>query len=236
MAHGGVVVIQIVEPSSSIQAVEDEVRSVLARAREGDVESLPRLRDLLDNHPEIWTVYGDVAAHARLAWIDVIGGVDLGMKESLERKIAAMRAELVGPSSSPLEGLLAERVIASWLQLAHAEATVAQAANTTMKQVAFAEKRLDAAQRRHLNAIGALATLQRLIPSSLALPALVTAVPDVAPRSEDIATETSPGETANSTEAGGEVVEKRRAEVAEAGTILAFVMPPSRRVCSPRRA
>jgi hypothetical protein len=166
----------------------------------------------------------------------VIGGADLGMKESLERKIAAMRAELVGPSSSPLEGLLAERVIASWLQLAHAEASVAQAANTTMKQVAFAEKRLDAAQRRHLNAIGALATLQRLIPSSPALPYLETAGPDIALQTEDVAIGTSPEVTANSTGAGGEVVEKRPGEAAEAGAILAFVMPPSRRVCSPRPA
>ena len=55
---------RIVEPSSSVQAVEDELRSVIARAHQGDVESLPRLRQLLDNRPEIWNVNGDVAAHA----------------------------------------------------------------------------------------------------------------------------------------------------------------------------
>jgi hypothetical protein len=143
---------------------------------------------------------------------------------------------LVSPSSSPLEGLLAERVVASWLQLAQAEATVALATTSTMKQVEIAEKRLDAAHRRHLNAIGALATLQRLIPSTSALPALETAGPDVAPQTEDVATVTPPGETTNSTEAAGVVAEKRIEEVAEPEAILAFALPTLTRICSPRRA
>jgi hypothetical protein len=236
VAYGGVVVFQLVEQESPIQAVEAEIRTALTRARDGDVEVLPRLRELLDHHPEIWSVYGDAAFHARAAWIDVIGGADLALKESLGRKAAAMRNELVGPSSSPLEGLLAERVVASWLQLAQAEATVAQATNSTMKQVAFAEKRLDAAHRRHLNAIGALATLQRLIPSTPALPALEAASPVVASQMEVVASQTPPGETANSTEAAGEVAEKQLGEVAESAAILAFVMPTPPRRCSHRPA
>jgi hypothetical protein len=147
-----------------------------------------------------------------------------------------MRNELVGPSSSPLEGLLAERVVASWLQLAQAEATVAQATNSTMKQVEFAEKRLDAAHRRHLNAIGALATLQRSIPSNPALPALETAGPDVAPQTEHVATVTPPGGAANPPEAVGETAEKRPGNVAEPEAILAFVLPTPTRTCNPRRA
>jgi hypothetical protein len=209
---------------------------VLTRARQGDVEAFPRLRELLDHYPEIWAVYGDAAFHARAAWIEVIGGADLALKASLGRKAAALRNELVGPTSSPLEGLLAERVVASWLQLAQAEATVAQATNSTMKQVEFAEKRLDAAHRRHLNAIGALATLQRLIPSNPALPALETASPVVASQMETVATVTPPGEMANSTEAAGEVADKRIDEGAEPEAILAFVLPTPPRISSPRRA
>jgi hypothetical protein len=236
VAHGGVDVFHVVEPECPIQSVEDEIRTVLTRARDGDVEALPRLRELLDHHPEIWAVYGDAAFHARAAWIDVIGGADLALKESLGRKAAAMRNELAGTSSSPLEGLLAERVVASWLQLAQAEATVAQATNSPMKQVAFAEKRLDAAHRRHLNAIGALATLQRLIPSTPALPSRETAIPDGQIQTENVTTETPPGVTANSPKPGGEVAEKRPGEVAEAAAILAFVLPAPSRKCSPRPA
>jgi hypothetical protein len=236
MAHGGGGVFGIVEPSSSIQAVEDKIRTMLTRARQGEIEALPLLRELLDHHPEIWSVYGDAAFHARAAWIEVIGGSDLALKESLGRKAAAMRNELIGPTSSPLEGLLAERVVASWPQLAQAEATVALATNSTMKQVEFAEKRMDAAHRRHLNAIGALATLQRLIPSSPALPALDSASPDVAPQTEDVATVTPPGGTTNSTEVAGVAAEKRLDEVAATGKILAFVLPTPPRICSPLRA
>jgi hypothetical protein len=236
VAHGGVVVFQVVEPESPIQAVEAEIRTVLTRARDGDVEALPRLRELLDHHPEIWAVYGDAAFHARAAWIDVIGGADLALKESLGRKAAAMRNELVGPSSSPLEGLLAERVVASWLQLAQAEVTVAQATNSTMKQVAFAEKRLDAAHRRHLNAIGALATLQRLIPSTPALPSRETTIPDGQIQPEKVMTGTPSGVTASLATPGDKAAEKRPGEVAEVAAILAFVMPTPPRMCSHRPA
>jgi hypothetical protein len=166
----------------------------------------------------------------------VIGGADLALKESLGRKAAAMRNELVGPSSPPLEGLLAERVVGSWLQLAQAEATVAQATNSPMKQVAFAEKRLDAAHRRHLHATGALATLQRWMPSTPALPSRETTIPDGQIQTEKVMPETSPGVTADLAKPDDKVAEKQLGEVTEAGAILAFVMPTPPRICTPRPA
>jgi hypothetical protein len=131
---------------------------------------------------------------------------------------------------------LADRVISSWLQLAQAEVTVAQATNSTMKQLAFAEKRLDAAHRRHLNVIGALATLQRSMPSTPALPSLETTIPDGVTQTEKVTTETPPRVTVNLTTPGDEVAEKQLGEVAEAAAILTFVMPAPPRICSPRPA
>jgi hypothetical protein len=218
------------------EAVQVELREVFDRARRGDLNALPRLRELLDDRPELWRSYGDVAKHALASWIKLIAGDELALEESLGRKAAAMRNELVSPSSSPLEGRLADRVIASWLQLAQAEATVAQATNSTMKQLAFAEKRLDAAHRRHLNAIGALATLQRLMPSTPALPSLETTIPRGEAPTENITTEAPPGETANLAKPSDEVPEERLGEVAEAAAILAFVLPTSPRMGSPRPA
>jgi len=48
-----------------------------------------------------------------------------------------------------------------------AEAAVAAATRTTIKQLGYAEKRLDSAHRRHIHAIGALATLRRLLPREI---------------------------------------------------------------------
>jgi hypothetical protein len=46
------------------EAVQVELREVFDQARQGDLEALSRLRELLDDRPELWQPYGDVAKHA----------------------------------------------------------------------------------------------------------------------------------------------------------------------------
>jgi len=143
---------------------EAEIRDLLERARRGDADALPGLRAALDGHPEVWRSYGDLAAHAQAAWIGLIGGPDLALGEALGRRAAALRAELAGPASTPIEALLAERVVACWLQVNYSDAAAAQAGGVSLKQAAFAQQRQDAAHRRYLTALGALATVRRLLP------------------------------------------------------------------------
>jgi hypothetical protein len=153
-------------PATPGSAAEDEVRAVLERARRGDAASLPALRAALDEHPEIWEQYGDLAAHALQSWLGLICGDDLSLKESLDRKLSEMTAELAGPAPSPLETLLVGRVVATWLQLHHADIVAARAVDVSIRQADFAIGRQDSANRRHLQAIGALATVRRLLGSA----------------------------------------------------------------------
>ena len=60
----------------------------------------PRLRRAPGRTPK-WRSYGDLAAHAQRSWVELIGGPDLTLKESLERKVAAMKADLTGPEPTP---------------------------------------------------------------------------------------------------------------------------------------
>ena len=140
--------------------------TLLDRARRGDPDVMPELRRVLDAQPEIWQTCGDLASHARTAWIELAAGDNLVARESLTRQVAAQEAELAGPSPSPLERLLVERVVACWLQVHHADAMVAQMRDVTLKQAKFAQERQDRAHRRYLQAIGALAMLRKLLPSS----------------------------------------------------------------------
>lgn len=48
---------------------------------------------------------------------------------------------LVGPAAPAPERLLAERVVASWLQVDHAYAMAAQAADSSLRLATFALKR-----------------------------------------------------------------------------------------------
>jgi hypothetical protein len=161
------------------QPALDELHQLVARARAGDLEVLPQLRAVLAEHSEVWRC-GDVAIMARDSWITLIAGQDLAMKELLTRNAEALRAEVVGPDPSPLERLLADRIVACWLQVHHADAMVAQAGDVSLRQAAFAGKRQDAAHRRYLSSIGALATIRKLLPAGIE--ARVTAGLPEAPR------------------------------------------------------
>jgi hypothetical protein len=153
------------EPTAATPA-EADLRAALERARGGDRAALPALRAALDARPELWRHYGDLAAHARRSWVELIAGSDLALAEALDRKAAALGAELAGPSPTPLEGLLVSRVVACWLQVHYADAAVAQAGAISIRQSDLALKRQARAHKGYLMAIATLATIRRLLPAA----------------------------------------------------------------------
>jgi hypothetical protein len=99
--------------------------------------------------------------------IALASGPNQGLAEALSRKAAALKVELAGSSPAPVERLLAERVVVTWLHVYWIETAVAQAAaktSTTIRQSAFTQERLDRAHRRYLTALRELASAQRLLP------------------------------------------------------------------------
>ena len=176
-------------PAAAGPLTEEQVNQVLRRAADGDRSVLPELGRALDRHPAIWQSCGDLAAHARDAWVALVAGKDLLLAESLQRKAAAMREELAGPEAPPLERLLADRVVACWVQLHFADAAYAQAKGTTLLQDAASQRRQNAAHTRYLQAVRALAQLRKLLrpavsPVDLALRPFAEAKPKAGRLSE----------------------------------------------------
>jgi hypothetical protein len=64
--------------------------------------------------------------HAK-GWLDLVGGVDLVCKESLQRQLDEMRLQLAGTDPTSLESLAVQRVLAAWVQVPFADALAAQA-------------------------------------------------------------------------------------------------------------
>jgi hypothetical protein len=141
----------------------DLLQGLLGRAQQGDADAVPELEAALDANPWIWERYGELARQAQAAWVRLIAGSNLMLRECLERKTAALQAELTGPAPSPLEKLLAGRVVACWLQVHYADAAYAQLATTTTAQHTAALRRQSSAHQRYLQAIKALVTVQRLL-------------------------------------------------------------------------
>jgi hypothetical protein len=153
--------------SEKLSKGEEDILKILRRAERGDKTVLPDLRELLDLGPELASVCGDLAKTAERELIGVMAGKDLLMKETVPRKLKAMREELSGPSPTSLEKLLVERVVACWLALQHAELLCTQGSfgRVTVHQVELYQRRLDRAQKRFLSAIRTLAQIRKLGPA-----------------------------------------------------------------------
>ena len=124
---------------------------------------MPRIRDILDRHDDIWRHVGDLSALTESAWVAVLAADNPLAVESIKRTAAEMKAELAGENPTRLRQMLADQVVISWLEFTALENASADA-GAVLNQSRFQLKRLESAQRRHLAAIKALTELQKLLP------------------------------------------------------------------------
>jgi len=154
-----------------------ELNAVLQRAEAGDRSALTDLKKILDDYPEISRRYGDLGLQAIEAWVQLVAGPNLLLHESLNRKLDDMRTELLGGADAPLlERLLVDQILATWLQVCHADALFAQGTGpATALQL---NQRQTGAQHRFLKSVQALATLRKLlrvVPSPVQIASRLTA-------------------------------------------------------------
>jgi hypothetical protein len=109
-----------------INSATAELQQILTRAQHGDLSVLPELRRTLDENQHLWETFGNLAAQAEGALVKLAAGNDLLLAEALIRKQYALKAELAGDSSGPVEKALAERAAICSLQVAYFDALSAQ--------------------------------------------------------------------------------------------------------------
>lgn len=143
-----------------------EIKQVVALAKNGNESAVPRLREMLDRFPVLWERSGDIAREADAAWVTLIAGPNLHMRESLMRYLQQMRADLTRPAAEFAERLLVDRVVACWLQMQYFFAIEANAisAGETPKVSTFRAKRQEQAQRMYQTSVACLITMQKLLP------------------------------------------------------------------------
>jgi hypothetical protein len=153
------------ELEESEKAVE-KLRDLLRLAKEGQEDAMPKIRQILSEHPDLAWRFVHLA---HMAEDILIGKVtregDLATKELFRCQLKAMREEIAGENPSPLERLLAERIVATWLQIQLFEGLYASgmSRSMTIAQGSYHQKRLDQTYRRHLSAIRALAQMRKLL-------------------------------------------------------------------------
>jgi hypothetical protein len=145
----------------------ERLRELTKKAEQGDKGAVPEIREILEQSPDLAWRFTDVGRVAEWSLIQKITKEkDLSSKELIRFQLESMREEVAGNNPSALERLVAERVVASWLQVQLFEGLYAQnVGNLSMKQADYYQKRIDWAHRRHLSAIRMLAQIRKLGPA-----------------------------------------------------------------------
>jgi hypothetical protein len=155
-------------PNPTLPLPARELEALVQRAQAGDAGALPRIRQILDAHPEVWEHVGDLAALAERAWITVLAADNPLGVEAMKRTIAAIKADLAGEHPTPLERQLVGQIVSTWMELKYVETTSADPGPGSLEQAAFRLKRLESAQKRFDQAVKTLTTLRTLLPAGLA--------------------------------------------------------------------
>lgn len=139
---------------------QEALQILVERANAGNRYCLDGLRALLNKSPEIWERLGDLARHAQYAWLDLVAGDDRLMFEAVKRYADRMKGELAGPTPTPVERLLAEQAVLTWLASRCAELASADPGPSTLAQIKIRLRRAESAQRRHLASLKTLTELR----------------------------------------------------------------------------
>ena len=96
--------------------------------------------------------------------LDQISDGNAVLRQILVNEALEKRREVAGENPTPLESLLAERVVACQLQVAHYERIIASnhKAGVSIDQAAWMHRKADGAHKRLLSSVKALAQVRRL--------------------------------------------------------------------------
>jgi hypothetical protein len=141
------------------------LRDLLKQTEKGDEKAVPAIREILDVTPDLAWRSRNIGKMAERLLINELSGKDLLAKEMMKHQLESMRSEIAGEDPSPLELLLAERIVATWLQVQLFESLNASSLSKhTLAQGNYYQKRLDRAHRNHLSAIRTLGQIRKMGP------------------------------------------------------------------------
>ena len=145
------------------------LQATVELARRGVREILPRLRQMLDEHPELVQHYGDLARRTQQAWLELFGD-NLCVKESAARQLEALRQELAESKASAVEKLVIERLVACWLQSLYFDSREAVSLGVEGLELAeFRMKRQAQAHKQFVSAVKSLTELRKVTPPAIVI-------------------------------------------------------------------
>ncbi len=146
------------------EAITD-LRHLAAKAEKGDTSVLPALKKLMDDDSAFWHEYGDMAVLLKDNLIAGMAGKNLLLREAMTRSADESVRELAGESPTPLEQLLARRIVIDGLYLHKVESLELHASKESRysHDDEASQRRIARAHKRYLHAIKTLAQVRKLL-------------------------------------------------------------------------
>jgi len=144
----------------------DPFERALLQAVQNEAEGNPTGRAALETHfadPDVVERFGNLARVAERSLTSAICSRDPITRAALVRKLPVLRAELAGPAPTPLELLLVDRIVVTWMQLYYATNYVVDPFDQPQPSAEFVQRWQSRAQQRFTSAIHALATVRKLL-------------------------------------------------------------------------
>ncbi|NQV26095.1 MAG: hypothetical protein HQ518_17185 [Rhodopirellula sp.] len=163
--------VEIAPPAKPVEEMSPE--ELIAAATEGDSAAMSRLRPMMREFPSRFRQIGDLGAMAVDKWLDVHCRMNLYLREHLKMHLAEMRAQHLAEGNSPIERLLIEEVLLSWLRHNYWISFEARSlqSNAGTKVLKFTADQTKGAQRMYLKAIAELRKFRNIkvrLPSATA--------------------------------------------------------------------
>ena len=147
-----------------------EAWELIERANKGDQSCLPEIRALLadgDLGGRLAECVGSSAEWLRQSIAKESSGEGLFVREAVIQKLDNIRAELEGPSPTPIERLLAERASLCWFIVHWYENVYVNSEKWPIWQVDLQQRKIDKAHARFLSALRTLARVRKMALPSL---------------------------------------------------------------------
>lgn len=149
------------EQPETEKSEKSRTNQILKRAQDGDMSVVPELRKLLERLDD--DSLFPLGQQPEDALLERMYQKNLLVKEDVRRQCERMRLKLAGNAASPLEKILADRIVLCWLTLNYYETIYAQTmGDLSLASSDFQQKRLDRAHQRYLSAVKSLAQVRRL--------------------------------------------------------------------------
>ena len=135
----------------------------------GDEHAARELHEYCRAVPALWDRLGGLEYNALESWKNLLSPSASNSatftRDHIDAELGKRRRQLRADGDSQLENLLINRILSAWLQVMYADAMYAQMQQRdgTFRQMEYAQKRLERANRQLIRAIQALATVRRLL-------------------------------------------------------------------------